>query len=136
APSPSCRRARFHASGYWSKPQVDHAPASGPASLPGSTPDEKVRMGTIEIKWTDTDPVTGARRFLCAEKFAGERRFRVKLRRRGPGTRGRQPPRGMWEHVLDSLRRRYRRREGVDDADVEQVERILADWPEPNSEED
>ena len=27
---------------------------------------------TIEIKWTDTDPETGQRRFLCAEKWAGE----------------------------------------------------------------
>jgi hypothetical protein len=33
----------------------------------------------------------------------------------------------MWEHVLDSLKRRYRRRQGVDDDDVEQVEKILAD---------
>ena len=37
----------------------------------------------------------------------------------------------MWEHVLDSLRRRYRRREGVSDEDVEQVERLLKDWREP-----
>jgi hypothetical protein len=42
----------------------------------------------------------------------------------------------MWEHVLDSLRRRYRRREGVDDTDVDQVERILAAWHQPNEEED
>jgi len=93
-------------------------------------------MASIEIKWTDTDPATGERRFLCAEKFAGEWRFRWKLQRRGPWTRGLQPTRAMWEHVLDSLRRRYRRREGVDDADVDQVERILAAWPEPNEEED
>ncbi len=33
----------------------------------------------------------------------------------------------MWEHVLDSLKRRYRRREGVEDTDIEQVEKILAD---------
>jgi len=88
-------------------------------------------MATIEIKWTDTDPETGERRFLCAEKFAGEWRFRWKLQRRGPWNRGLQPTRVMWQHVLDSLRRRYRRREGVDDADVEQVERILTTWREP-----
>jgi len=93
-------------------------------------------MATIEIKWTDTDPETGERRFLCAEKFAGEWHFRWKLQRRGPWTRGLQPTCAMWEHVLDSLRRRYRRREGVDDADVEQVERILAAWREPKDEED
>ena len=33
----------------------------------------------------------------------------------------------MWEHVLDSLHRRYRRREGVEDADIKQVEKILAE---------
>ncbi len=33
----------------------------------------------------------------------------------------------MWEHVLDSLKRRYRRREGVEDEDIEQVEKILAE---------
>jgi hypothetical protein len=80
---------------------------------------------TIEIKWTDSDPDTGQRRFLCATKFAGEWAFRWKLQRRGEWTRGLQPTLEMWEHVLDSLRRRYRRREGVSDEDVEQVERLL-----------
>ena len=42
----------------------------------------------------------------------------------------------MWEHVLDSLKRRYRRREGVSDEDVEQVERILRDWKQPPGEDD
>ncbi len=86
-------------------------------------------MATIEIKWTDTDPQTGQRRFLAAEKFAGEWSFRWKLQRRGPWTRGLQPTRAMWEHVLQSLRGRYRRRQGVTDQDVEEVERILARWP-------
>jgi hypothetical protein len=91
---------------------------------------------TIQIKWTDTDPVTAERRFLCAEKFAGEWHFRWKLRRRGPWNRGLRPTRAMWDHVLDSLRRRYRRREGVSDEDIEQVERILADWREPLGEDE
>jgi hypothetical protein len=93
-------------------------------------------LATIEIKWTDTDPETGQRRFLCAEKFAGEWRFRWKLQRRGPWNRGLQPSRTMWEHVLESLRRRYRRREGVDDEDVEQVQRILLDWPQETDDEE
>jgi hypothetical protein len=42
----------------------------------------------------------------------------------------------MWEHVLDSLQRRYRRREGVSDEDVEQVERILKELPVPRDLED
>jgi hypothetical protein len=82
---------------------------------------------SIEIKWTDTDPGTGQRRFLCAEKFAGEWSFKWKLQRRGDWTKGLKPTRAMWEHVLDSLRRRYRRREGVSDEDVAQVEAILRD---------
>jgi hypothetical protein len=81
----------------------------------------------VEIKWNDTDPETGQRRFLCAERFAGEWTFRWKLERRGPWTRGLQPTLDMWELVLDSLKRRYRRREGVSDEDVEQVERIVKD---------
>jgi len=93
-------------------------------------------MGSIQIKWTDSDPETGARRFLCAEKFAGQWRFRWKLVRRGPWTRGLEPTRAMGEHVLDSLRRRYRRREGVDDDDIDQVARILADWPELANDEE
>lgn len=81
----------------------------------------------MEIKWTDTDPATEQRRFLCAERFAGVWSFKWKLQRRGDWTKGLQPTRAMWEHVLDSLQRRYRRREGVSDEDIEQVERILRD---------
>src|SRR5712691_1721255 len=80
----------------------------------------------LEIKWTDTDPATGQRRYLCAERFARVWRFRWKLQRRGEWTRWLEPTRAMWEHVLDSLQRRYRRREGVEEEDIEQVEQILA----------
>jgi len=90
----------------------------------------------MQIKWTDVDPATGRRRFLSAEKFAGEWSFRWKLQRRGDWTRGLQPTRAMWEHVLDSLHRRYRRREGVDDADIAKVDRILKDWKRSVDEEE
>lgn len=90
----------------------------------------------IEIKWTDTDPATGQRRFLCAQRFAGEWSFRWKLQRRGEWNRGLTPTKEMWEHVLDSLQRRYRRREGVSDADLAQVERILKNWRVPFDEEE
>lgn len=89
----------------------------------------------MQIKWTDTDPETGLRRFLCAERFAGVWRFKSKLQRRGDWTKGLQPTRAIWEHVLDSLKRRYRRREGVSDEDVEQVERILRALPRSDEEE-
>jgi hypothetical protein len=85
----------------------------------------------MEIKWTDSDPETGQRRFLCAERFAGVWRFKWKLQRRGEWTGGLVPTRAIWEHVLDSLQRRYRRREGVSDEDVAQVVKILRGLPVP-----
>ncbi len=85
----------------------------------------------MQIKWTDEDPETGGRRFLSAVCFAGEWHFKWKLQRRGEWTRGLEPTRAMWEHVLDGLQRRYRRREGVSEEDVAQVERILKAWKEP-----
>jgi hypothetical protein len=85
----------------------------------------------IEIKWHDEDPLTGQRRFLRAEKFAGQWQFSYRLRRRDVRWLKLEPTRAMWEHVLESLQRRYRRREGVSDEDVEQVQRVLREWPEP-----
>lgn len=79
----------------------------------------------IQIKWTDEEPETGKRRFLCAEKFAGEWSFKWKLQRRGDWTKNLVPTKAMWEHVLDSLKRRYQRREGVSEEDIAQVERVL-----------
>jgi hypothetical protein len=85
----------------------------------------------MQIKWTDEDPETGKRRFLCAERFAGVWSFKWKLQRRGDWTKGLQPTKAMWEHILDGLQRRYRRREGVSEDDLTQVERILKAWIEP-----
>jgi hypothetical protein len=87
----------------------------------------------IQIKWTDEDPETGKRRFLSADKFAGEWSFKWKLQRRGDWTKGLVPTRAMWEHVLDSLKRRYQRREGVSEEDIVQVERVLKNWKGPPS---
>jgi hypothetical protein len=81
----------------------------------------------IEIKWTDSDPETGERRFLIAERFAREWRFQWKMARRAPWEGELKPTLEMWEHVLDSLQRRYRRRQGVDSHDVAQVEKIVSD---------
>ena len=91
----------------------------------------------IEIQWTDTHPETGERRFLRAERFAGEWSFKWKMQRRGQEWRkGLTPTRDMWEHVLDSLKRRYRRREGVSEEDVEHVEKILRAWKDPVDDEE
>ena len=90
----------------------------------------------MEIKWTDTDPDTGERRFLRAEKFAGQWRFSYRRQRRDVRWLRLEPTRAMWEHVLESLRRRYRRREGVSDEDVEQVEKVLKNWRDLSDEEE
>ncbi len=85
----------------------------------------------MQIKWTDIDPESCGRRFLCAERFAGVWSFKWKLQRRGDWSKGLQPTREMWDHVLDSLQRRYRRREGVSEEDIVQVERIIKALPHP-----
>jgi len=90
----------------------------------------------FQIKWTDEDPETGQRRFLCAQRFAGEWSFKSKLQRRGDWTQGLEPTKEMWLLILDGLKRRYRRREGVSDEDIAQVERILKNWKEPRVLED
>jgi hypothetical protein len=79
----------------------------------------------IEIQWTDTDPETGERRFVRAERFAKEWKFQFKLQRRAPWEGELKPTLDMWERVLDSLQRRYRRRQGVDSHDVESVDKIV-----------
>jgi hypothetical protein len=91
---------------------------------------------SVEIKWTDTDPETGQRRFLCVHRFAGQWWFKSKLQRRGEWSRGLVPTLAMWEHVLDSLHRRYRRREGVSDQDLDQVQRIVDDLRRKQEEEE
>jgi hypothetical protein len=80
----------------------------------------------LEIEWTDTDPRTGQRRFVCAAKFARIWQFKVRFKRRtnwepAPSVTG-----AMWETLLDALERRYWRREGVSDEDLASVRQIMA----------
>ena len=82
----------------------------------------------MEIKWHDTDPETGERRYLRADRHARQWRFCFRRQRRDVRWEEMEPTREMWEYVLDSLQRRYRRREGVSDEDIEQVEQILKKW--------
>lgn len=84
---------------------------------------------SVEIKWTDTDPETGERRYLRAEQFAEEWRFSYRMHRRDIRWRVLTPTRAMWEHVLDGLQRRLQRREGVDESDVKRVEQLLRVLP-------
>jgi hypothetical protein len=85
----------------------------------------------MEIEWTETDPLTGGRRFVRAEKFARKWRFKVRARRRTEWDRDVRVTRAMWETLLDALERRYQRREGVSDADLRLVRTELAVFRDP-----
>lgn len=85
----------------------------------------------MEIRWHDKDPETGGKRYLCADRFAGKWSFKFKYQKRGEWTKGLQPTLEMWEYILDGLKRRYQRREGVDDRDIDQVEKIIQNLPKP-----
>lgn len=86
----------------------------------------------MDIEWTDADPETGERRFVRAEKFARKWQFKIRFRRRSDWSRAPSVTRDMWETLLDALERRYRRREGVSDEDLESVRKVLAGLkPEP-----
>jgi hypothetical protein len=85
----------------------------------------------MEIEWTETDPRTGERRFVCAEKFARKWRFKARAKRRTEWDRDVPVTRAMWETLLDALERRYRRREGVSDEDLRLVRIELAAFRDP-----
>jgi hypothetical protein len=80
----------------------------------------------MEIEWTDTDPATGGRRYVCAVKFARKWSFKVRLHRRAPWEKDAPVTRDMWETLLEAMERRYRRREGVTDEDLAAVRKALA----------
>jgi hypothetical protein len=84
----------------------------------------------MSIVWTDSDPETGAKRYVCAEKFARKWRFKVRFRRRTDWQQNATPTREMWETLIDALERRYRRREGVSDEDLADVRKVLKDFRE------
>ena len=82
----------------------------------------------MEIKWDDTDPQTGKRRFVKAERFAGRWTFFCRKERRGVWEKWAEPTRPMWEDLLEALERRVARREAVELGDIESIKRLLADW--------
>jgi len=85
----------------------------------------------MEIEWTDTDPATGERRYVRAEKFARVWQFKVRFKRRTDWRRAEEVTRDMWETLLDALERRYPRREGVTDEDLAAVRRVIANLRPP-----
>lgn len=85
----------------------------------------------MEFRWHDIDPETGKKRFLSGERFAGQWSFKFKFQKRGDWTKGLIPTLEIWEHILDGLKRRYQRSDGVDENDVGQVEKIIKNLPKP-----
>ena len=90
----------------------------------------------MQIEWTDSDPETGDRRFVYAEKFARQWRFFIRFRRRTEWEPATTVTRDMWETLLEAMERRYWRREGISDADLASVRKILAEYREPPTIED
>ncbi|HEX3148268.1 MAG TPA: hypothetical protein VHR66_09290 [Gemmataceae bacterium] len=82
----------------------------------------------MEIKWDDIDPNTGKRRFVKAERFAGQWTFFCRRERRGIWEKWNQPSREMWEDLLESLERRLTRREGIELSDVDALKKMLTKW--------
>jgi hypothetical protein len=89
-----------------------------------------VERMSVEVQWTDTDPDTGERRFVSAERFARQWTFKVRFKRRENWRTVRQVTRQMWEDLLESLERRYQRREGVEESELLVIRKLLAAWPE------
>ena len=85
---------------------------------------------SVEVQWTDTDPDTGERRFVAAERFARRWSFKVRHKRRADWSRHVRQTRDMWETLLEALERRYQRREGVREEDLADVRKVLAEWPD------
>lgn len=84
---------------------------------------------SVAVQWTDTDPVTGEKRFVSAERFGKVWKIYIRARRRENW----EPPavvtRDMLEVLQDAIQRRYQRREGVSDVDLEWVRKALAALP-------
>src|SRR5262249_61112581 len=80
----------------------------------------------MDVKWDDTDPDTGKRRFVKAERFAGRWAFYCRRERRGVWEKWAEPPCEMWGRLLEAVGCRVRRPERVGEQDVEQVRKVNA----------
>jgi hypothetical protein len=81
---------------------------------------------SVEIQWNGTCPETGGRRIIHAERFARGWRFKYRNHRRDDWSPWPVVPRAVWEELLEAMERRYRRREGITDADLQAVRGMLA----------
>lgn len=82
---------------------------------------------SVEVQWTTPDPETGLRRVVRASRFAGKWSFQYRSHRRDDWSELASPAREDWAELLDSLERRYTRREGVTDADLAAVRKVIAE---------
>ena len=80
---------------------------------------------SVEIQWTDTDPERGTKRFVRVSRFAGRWSFQVRSQRRENWATPAVVSRDMWETLLEALERRAKRREGVTDADLNAVRKVI-----------
>jgi hypothetical protein len=81
----------------------------------------------VEVKWDDSDPNTGQRRYFSAVKFGGVWQFRVRYQRRNVEWQPwRRPTLDMWEILLDTLERRASRNRDVGPEEIDAVRRVLA----------
>ena len=83
----------------------------------------------MSIEWTDTDPETGERRFVQAEKFARKWSFKIRFRRRTDWQQVENPTRDMWEDLLEALERRIQRPEGITEDDLKFVRAKIKEIP-------
>ena len=81
---------------------------------------------SVEVQWTESDAETGERRIVRATRFAGNWRFQYRLHRRDDWSELDAPTADDWAELLDSLERRYTRREGVSEADLAAVRKVIA----------
>ncbi|MEZ6139340.1 MAG: hypothetical protein R3B84_02105 [Zavarzinella sp.] len=65
----------------------------------------------MDIKWDDHDPVSGDRRWIKADHFAGKWLFYLRVTRRSQWMLIDNPELDLWDTLLEALSRRYPRQE-------------------------
>lgn len=84
----------------------------------------------VDIQWTDNDPDTGEKRFVCVERFARKWQFMARFKRRENWDKNVRVTKEMWETLYDAMQRRYQRREGIEETELVLVKKIITDWKE------
>ncbi len=80
---------------------------------------------SLDIQWNEPHPETGEKWYIEARRFAKVWSFFVRYKRRSEWEAFRNPTMAMWEHVLDALKRKYTRRDGVEVVDIAHLEKHI-----------